>query len=167
MEEMQNSDALQMLRAMDRVRRIWKNANPGNTLNKSQFFTLMTLHNKGSHVFEERCPHPDPYAPMTLSALARAMHQSMPAVSQRIHRLEELGYVCRTPDKTDRRTVWIALTESGNALLQQTCRDMFCRLERMMHRLEQQGNRTPAQVIEAFNCLAEAMEEEFGTDHSQ
>ena len=31
-----------------------------------------------------------------------------------------------------------------------------------MTRLEQQGERTPAQVIEAFDTLADAMEEEFG-----
>ena len=91
------------------------------------------------------------------------MNQSMPAVSQRIRRLEELGYVCRTPDESDRRTMWIALTGQGNALLQENCRDMFRRLERMMTRLERQGERTPAQVIEAFNYLADAMEEEFGT----
>lgn len=164
MKELENSNALQMLRAMDRIRRAWKNASPSETLNKSQFFTLMTLHNKGSSVFEECCPHTDPYAPMTLSALAKAMNQSMPAVSQRIRRLEELGYVCRTPDETDRRTMWIALTEPGNELLQRTCQDMFRRLERMMTRLERQGERTPAQVIEAFNYLADAMEEEFGAD---
>lgn len=162
---MEKSNALQMLRAMDRIRRAWKNASPSETLNKSQFFTLMTLHNKGSSGFEECCPNADPYAPMTLSALAKAMNQSMPAVSQRIRRLEELGYVCRTPDETDRRTVWIALTEQGNTLLQNNCHDMFRRLERMMTRLERQGERTPDQVIEAFNYLADAMEEEFGAEH--
>ena len=97
MKEMENSNALQMLRAMDRIRRAWKNASPSETLNKSQFFTLMTLHNKGADVFGGKCPHVDPYEPMTLSALAKAMNQSMPAVSQRIRRLEELGYVCLTP----------------------------------------------------------------------
>ncbi|TCL50196.1 MarR family winged helix-turn-helix transcriptional regulator [Allofournierella massiliensis] len=163
MKEMENSNALQMLRAMDRIRRAWKNASPSETLNKSQFFTLMTLHNKGADAFGGKCPHVDPYEPMTLSALAKAMNQSMPAVSQRIRRLEELGYVCRTPDESDRRTMWIALTGQGNALLQENCRDMFRRLERMMTRLERQGERTPAQVIEAFNYLADAMEEEFGT----
>ena len=56
-----------------------------------------------------------------------------------------------------------ALTGQGNALLQENCRDMFRRLERMMTRLERQGERTPAQVIEAFNYLADAMEEEFGS----
>ena len=86
MKEMENSNALQMLRAMDRIRRAWKNASPSETLNKSQFFTLMTLHNKGTDVFGGKCPHVDPYEPMTLSALAKAMNQSMPAVSQRIRR---------------------------------------------------------------------------------
>ena len=77
MKEMENSNALQMLRAMDRIRRAWKNASPSETLNKSQFFTLMTLHNKGADVFGGKCPHVDPYEPMTLSALAKAMNQSV------------------------------------------------------------------------------------------
>ncbi len=155
---------IQLLRSVDRVRRAWKNASPGTQINKSQFFTLMALRNKGGEGFDHICPHPDPFQPMTLSALAKAMHQSMPAVSQRITKLEEMGCVERRPDEHDRRTVWIGLTEQGNALLSESCHIMFRRWQRVMERLEQQDAQSMDRMIDSFNRLADAVQAEFGQE---
>ena len=100
---------------------------------------------------------------MTLSTLAKAMKQSMPAVSQRISKLEELGYVKRVPDDHDRRTVWIHLTDSGAALLHSTGEEMLGKLEHVLARLDTQDGVSVQQLIQAFHSLALAVEEEFST----
>lgn len=162
MENPETKQTLELLAAMDRWRRAWKNANLGTALNKSQFFTLMTLQNKGNERFvPDRCNWQDPFEPMTLSELAKAMNQTMPAVSQRIRKLEEMGYVERTQDETDRRTVWIRLTEHGQDLLKETCHKMFDRLNRVLQRINENEQQDVQQMIDSFNCLAKAVQMEF------
>lgn len=161
MKDQQYPRALELLREMDLLRRTWKLAIPNTGINKSEFFTLYTLRcpNGQALSWGEGCSkEPDP---MTLSTLAKAMKQSMPAVSQRITKLEELGYVRREPDQRDRRTVWIHLTSAGNELLQTTGSEMLGKLERVLHRLDTQDGVNAQLLIQAFHCLALAVEEEF------
>lgn len=165
---MESNQTLELLSAMDRLRRAWKNVSPGTSLNKSQFFTLMTLRNKGRQDFFPDCCNPgDSFEPMTLSELSKAMKQTMPAVSQRIRKLEELGYVERTQDQNDRRTIWIRLTQQGYDLLKETCHTMFERLNRVLERVNQNGQNNAQQMIEAFHCLADAVQTEFERDKSE
>lgn len=153
-----HSRALELLREMDRFRRAWKLAIPNTGINKSEFFTLYTLRHPNGHGLS--CNSSDS-APMTLSTLAKAMKQSMPAVSQRITKLEELGYVRRVPDDHDRRTMWIHLTESGNDLLQTTGEEMLGKLEHVLQRLDTQSGVDAQLLIQAFRSLAAAVEAEF------
>ena len=157
----QNSRAMELLREMNRLRRAWKLAIPNTGINKSEFFTLYTLcHPEGPGL---SCGAGAP-APMTLSTLAKAMKQSMPAVNQRITKLEELGYVCRVPDHRDRRTVWIHLTESGNELLHTTGEEILGKLEHVLQRLDTQEGVDASLLIQAFRSLATAVEAEFSTN---
>lgn len=155
------SRSLELLREMDHLRRVWKLAIPNTGINKSEFFTLYTLrHPSGPTLGCRSCSQDDP-APMTLSTLAKAMKQSMPAVSQRITKLEELGYVQRVPDDHDRRTVWIHLTQAGSTLLQSTGEEMLGKLEHVLERLDTQHGVNAQLLIQAFRSLAMAVEEEF------
>lgn len=156
-----HSPALELLREMDRLRRAWKLAIPNTGINKSEFFTLYTLRHPNGH--GPSCNSSDS-APMTLSTLAKAMKQSMPAVSQRITKLEELGYVRRVPDDHDRRTVWIHLTDSGNDLLHTTGEEMLGKLEHVLQRLDTQSGVDAQLLIQAFRSLAAAVEAEFSTN---
>lgn len=157
----EHRQALELLREVDRLRRAWKRAIPNTGINKSEFFTLYTLRHPNGH--GSACSS-EPPAPMTLSTLAKTMKQSMPAVSQRITKLEELGYVCRVPDDHDRRTVWIHLTPSGSALLQSTGQEMLGKLEHVLQRLDTQEGVDAQLLIQAFHSLAVAVEAEFSTD---
>ena len=163
MQSQSYSRSLEFLREMDRLRRVWKLAIPNTGINKSEFFTLYTLrHPDGPTLSCPPCGGDRP-APMTLYTLANAKKQSMPAVSQRISKLEELGYVKRVPDDHDRRTVWIHLTDSGAALLHSTGEEMLGKLEHVLARLDAQDGVSVQQLIQAFHSLALAVEEEFST----
>lgn len=152
--------ALELLREMDRLRRAWKQAIPKTGINKSEFFTLYTLRHPQGH--DLSCSSSE-LVPMTLSSLAKTMKQSLPAVSQRITKLEELGYVRRVPDEHDRRTLWIHLTQSGTALLQSTGEEMLGKLERVLQRLDTQDGVDAQLLTQAFRSLATAVEAEFST----
>ena len=53
----------------------------------------------------------------SVSELAEAKNISRPAISHGVDMLVNKGLVTRTPDPRDRRHVQLALTDSGNALL--------------------------------------------------
>ena len=109
--EQEQSRSMRMFQIMDRLRRAWSEFHPSTDLNKSQLGTLLILR----HGTEKPCAPAQQaqHKPMTMSELAARMGQSMPAVSQRISKLEAMGYVRRQSDPRDRRTTWIHLTDAG------------------------------------------------------
>ena len=115
--EQEQSRSMRMFQIMDRLRRAWSEFHPSTDLNKSQLGTLLILR----HGTEKPCAPAQQaqHKPMTMSELAARMGQSMPAVSQRISKLEAMGYVRRQSDPRDRRTTWIHLTDAGIEQLEQ------------------------------------------------
>ena len=85
----------------------------------------------------------------------------MPAVSQRVTKLEALGYVERRPDQRDRRTVWIGLTDQGLATLEDTRKTMFAHMDRVIALMEQNHPGSVQDLIHGCNSLVEALREEF------
>lgn len=147
-----------LIQSIERLRRAWRNVTlDGFPTNKSQMFTLMNLRYKG-----KQCLHMpqdiDPFEPMTLSGLARAMGQTMPAVSQRISQLEEMGYVSRTQDQQDKRTIWIQLTEAGFTMIQSAQKQIAHRLTKVAEGI---GSDRLEQIIEDFDCLSQEVETVF------
>ncbi|MDV6271132.1 MarR family winged helix-turn-helix transcriptional regulator [Rhodococcus globerulus] len=59
------------------------------------------------------------HGPTTASTLATAEKVSPQAITVTVRELESLGLVARTPDETDRRRTWIALTDEGYTKLAQ------------------------------------------------
>ena len=98
-----------LFKVMDRVRKVWRSVTPCEELSKSQFGTLMAI----SHL-----QHTNPeLSCISLTELASYMHQSNPALSQRIRTLEELAYVERVSNQNDRRINGVRLSVSGEKIL--------------------------------------------------
>ena len=152
----EHNRAMRMFKAMDRMRKAWGSLAPSQ-ISKSQMGTLLTLRHGGTDPMKET--DRDPFEPMTLSELAAVMGQSMPAVSQRISKLEQMGYVQRIPD--DKRTTWIRLTESGVDLMERACQGMVKRLDTIMNQLGEEDTETMFRVLDK---LAEIMEQSVDQD---
>lgn len=94
--------------------------------------------------------------PVTLSELAGAMRQSLPALSQRVTALEERGFVERVADPADRRVTGLRLTETGR-------REMDIAFRRFGGILSQAAERVGKQnmslLLQLLGELAEALEE--------
>ena len=86
------NNAAELFRLMDRVRKAWQSVTPCEHLSKSQFGTLMAIAHHG-RMPGQSCTPSQEHGALTLTALAGAMHQSLPALSQRVSALEAQGYV--------------------------------------------------------------------------
>ena len=76
----------------------------GYPINLSQFLVLRKL---------------DVLGPMSAIDLARTIDHNPGAMTRLLDRLEEMGYLRRTPHADDRRTLRIELTDAGHALSQE------------------------------------------------
>lgn len=157
------SQPTRLFAVMDHMRRVWQNLRPCQNLTKAQFGTLMVLAN-GGKMPTPADPHP--CAPgqtvMTLSALAAAMGQTLPSISQRISALEAMGYVERVPDPTDRRVSGIRISASGVSLLGQAKKEMGARIEAAIDTLGSENLELLVNLLEQF---AAALETETETEN--
>jgi DNA-binding MarR family transcriptional regulator len=61
---------------------------------------------------------------MKVSEISRKLHVKAPTVTQLINELESRGQVERITSSSDRRSVWIKLTEEGDKVLQKAEQEM-------------------------------------------
>ncbi len=98
-------------------------------LKPHEFFMLTTLKNLRDDQKKEAELNQTPLAPgVKISELSRVSSISMPGVSQTISTLEKLGYVCRTASQSDRRLVYVNLTEKGQTMeadVSNTCFQLY------------------------------------------
>ena len=156
MNKFEQTLPMELLRAMDHLGKAWRCTSPRPNLNKSSFFTLMTLRKYG--VRQEQTGG---LPAMTISELAKTMEQTNPTVSQRVAKLEEKGYVQRIQDKEDRRTVWVQLTQQGDQLVEQTSSQVHNRMQQVIDKMEQQHHASVQQLIRLIHLMADLMEQEF------
>lgn len=88
--------------AVGRLGRRMRAERTGADLSLGQWAALRTLESHG---------------PMTPSELAAHEKVQPPSMTKIVARLEEHGYVSRTPDPDDRRQVMVAATKAGRTLL--------------------------------------------------
>lgn len=53
---------------------------------------------------------------ITVTELAQSVSRPLPSITETLNKLEKLGYIIRLRDQTDKRIVYIRLTESGKVL---------------------------------------------------
>ncbi|MGH3501294.1 MAG: MarR family winged helix-turn-helix transcriptional regulator [Nocardioidaceae bacterium] len=91
--------------------------------------------------------------------LARADHCSQPTMTTQVQRLEESGWVRRTPDPADSRAVLISLSAEGSRLLRDVRRaraDVFDPLIDRLSQVEQRRlQRALATLTELLNASVE------------
>lgn len=98
--------------------------------------------------------------PVTLSELAFAMHQSLPALSQRVTVLEEKGFVERVADPADRRVTGLRLTEAGQREMDIAFRRFSGVLSQAVERVGKQNMNLLLQLLgELADALNEAAKE--------
>lgn len=141
---------------MDRMRKAWQNVSPSSRLNKSQFGTLFALARFSCSGEAGQDGGPEKAAkPVMVSTLADIMHQSMPAISQRVTALEEKGFLERVADPDDRRVTGLRLTAEGRREMDVAFRQFGGILSRAEARV---GERDMQTLLRLMGELADALE---------
>ena len=91
-----------------------------------------------------------------LGVLARATHMGSPTATGVVDRLERQGLVVRTRSESDRRRVFVALTEAGRRLVEKGPPLLSRRFRSEFHQLSPDRQR---QVCETLRHVADMMED--------
>lgn len=116
------SEAARLMRTLDRLRHAWGGIRPGPPVRRSDVMLL------GSLVEQEH--HGEP--PLTVGELARKLHQSPSAITQKVNVLEEQGFITRTVSQSDRRVACVALTDRGREMARQSMQAFWDQLEKAL-----------------------------------
>lgn len=93
----------------------------------------------------------------TPSGMARVLHQTPSAISQRLAKLEGAGYIRRKTDKSDRRSSHIQLTAKGKKLSTRSVDRFF---QRMENSLLQMGQSEAEKLLQLMHQLSENLDGE-------
>lgn len=136
--------AAAFLEGMNRLRQAWAGFHPAAPLNRGDIMVLgmvdeLTRQGK----------------PVTVSELARRTHQSLPGASQKASGLEQMGYLCRTADESDRRVSYLELTAEGRQMAEGALRVFLRQIEQALDIL----GREKTETLLALVCqLSDAMD---------
>lgn len=90
----------------------------------------------------------------TLSELAEREHVSAPSMNRTVNCLEDLGYLTRVPDATDKRKVHIQLTDAGSDLVKNTVKKRDAWLHNQLRALDTTDRETLAKAADLMRRLA-------------
>ncbi|HEX7387925.1 MAG TPA: MarR family transcriptional regulator [Castellaniella sp.] len=91
-----------------------------------------------------------------ISDLARAEHCSQPTMTAQVHRLQQQGFIQRTPSKEDARVTWISLTGQGHEVLTRVRSDRAATIESLIHQLGTHDQQALREAVHALSQLLAA-----------
>lgn len=95
----------------------------------------------------------DELGPARVSVLADADHSSQPSMTTQVQRLEEQGWVARTPDPRDARATLIELAPDGLAALTEARRSRLDALSPALEGLDDEGTARLRTAVEVLHEL--------------
>lgn len=141
---------LHLLRAGDEAFRVAGSHLAEHSLSKGRFMVLMLLLNQSG-------PHGRRCTPAELADLSRVTRATMTGL---IDTLERDGLVKREPDLTDRRMMWVTLTEKGRSVLQTLLPPHFQRMAALMAPLSEPERHTLVELLNKITQQAEILSPE-------
>jgi len=93
------------------------------------------------------------HGPLTLGALAEHERVAPPSITKVVSKLESDGLVTRAPDPTDRRVCRVAISVTGEALLEESRRRKTAWLTARISQLDADGQRRLADALDVLDEL--------------
>lgn len=78
---------------------------------------------------------------VTMSAIARHLHQSTASVTGLVDRLEQIGFLKRQHSEKDRRKILVTLTRKGRGVLDKIRSEIIDNLQQILERLDPSDQR--------------------------
>lgn len=132
---MDSNDTLKLRQAMTMLKRV-----------HARSLKLSDLDHREFHLLKSISAHRDGAEGITIGKLAETYKISKPAISNLIRITEQRGLVERQTDKSDRRVVWVKLTDKGRSELERTASYWEELGKRIAHKFGEKN-------VELFICL--------------
>ena len=138
-----------LFRETGRFVHTWHTLTPCKELSRVQFHTLALVHrmlNGGEFTNG-----------VTVSDLAAELHVSVPAVSQNVSTLVDLGMLARVNHKRDRRIAYLQPTEQGAAVMKNAMTNL---LDKMAVALQGEDFETMTKMVEKLTAAMQSIANE-------
>ncbi|WP_158702661.1 MarR family winged helix-turn-helix transcriptional regulator [Paenibacillus faecalis] len=147
----EGSQGKRLIEAMAKIQRVASKHKFDDILPQREFYVLEIINCRinGNHSGELGQDAPPG---IKVSELSEILHITKPSVSQMINGLEQKGFVKRVTSKSDRRVVYIALDENGEAELQKAKKAFLSFTDEIVNRL---GHDETEHLIALCNRLYE------------
>ncbi|MDO5684863.1 MAG: MarR family transcriptional regulator [Bifidobacterium sp.] len=99
-------------------------------------------------------------SPMRVSEIARRELIQMPTASNAVHLLELMGLVTRYRDPSDRRGVFVDITDAGRAELEEVNRERNHSFTQVLKKLDPDQQKVAASLVPVLGSLITMMEEQ-------
>jgi len=116
-------------------------------MTKAEFFILHMISHRGHECRDG----------ITVTNIAHKLNATMAATSKMLRSVEEKGYVERTLDDSDRRVVYIGITEKGADVIANAKNLMDDRVDRI---IEKVGEEDAAEFLRILRKIASILQEE-------
>ena len=140
MDDLKKDLALRVFRTFGRFSKLNWNQSPVNGLRVSELFTLFSIKQLIN----------DPNSSSKVTCISKMLNVAPPMVTQQVTSLEQKGYVERSANKDDRRSVEIILTEKGEQVVEAAKNEYYKCFEGLVDYL---GAQKSGQLIELLNMV--------------
>ncbi len=149
---MEQSQKELLIQAMHRLKRTHTWNPPLGNISRGEFFMLNRIAHLIRHMDEEK-----PGAKITDLSIAAEM--SKPAVSQMLNSLENKDMIERVTTKSDRRVVYVRLTDNGKAQLDMAGKRFGRLMEEIVEKLGQEDTAELVRIFDKLNGILEDLRE--------
>jgi DNA-binding MarR family transcriptional regulator len=150
---MDNTISREFFSLMGLINKILKSYHPMIKLHHGEFMMLGAIHGCSKEAYEKD----NKSIGISVSELSEKTHATRPAVSKMLTSLEDKGYIKRTISLTDRRVVYITLTDNGQSIIDEALNTMYQLMDNAMHSL---GEEDSKELIVLMKRLCDALSEQ-------
>ncbi|MCU0104671.1 MarR family transcriptional regulator [Acholeplasma vituli] len=87
------------------------------------------------------------------SAIAKRLKVTLPAITHKMNKLVDDGYLARRDSKSDHRVTYVLLTEKGQAFVESVQDVYYARIQKLMKHLGEQDTKTLFRILNKINAV--------------
>lgn len=157
---MVDSRSHELLVVMSKIIRLFKRYHPIHQVHPGEYMMLGAIHgciNESNNTGIEA---------ISVGELSKKIHATKPAVSKMLNSLEEKGYIERITNQSDRRKVFITLTDNGKTIIDNASRMMYDFMESTMKKMgEEDAQALLDLMIKFYNVMSLEVETGINEKH--
>ncbi|CAH1205899.1 hypothetical protein PAECIP111892_02795 [Paenibacillus auburnensis] len=153
-----------LLIAFENIKRLATRTKWNDSIPHGEFLMMFVIH---IMMKKERLePVAPEYPGVMVSKLSELLQISRPTASQAVSSLEEKGYVARVMSETDRRVIYISLTEQGRLVFEQKMERYSCILSEIVDKVGREEVDQLIVTCERLRTVVDEVRQRFTAEQS-